>query len=296
MVPASGESVQVNDDTVWVLSNDWRGAVSRIGLGAKVARSYFSVFNCSVGESSILGAFWSRWFGALPETTRLLTHHPMARRYLIEMAGISSKNIAAAPLPFMPLFSQKKAQSGRFPTVGVVGNFDAQANLHFLVLVAHRLISRTPTLRFRMLGNGRFRAHLERMAEDLSIASNLEIQSSVGVADIIELDACVFAPLRCDHFASLLVAAANQVPTLCMQTPGLDELLGGLAVPITPVYQTQALSRAVEKVLFDLPSRAHHLQAMCSGFEQRLSWNGVSKVYEQVFGLTGALMSRHVAA
>ncbi len=269
----------------WIISRDWRQSAVRFGKGLGQSRLYLSVIHNSVGSESPFQAFWHRVTHAIQSRITLVTHHPMTLRYLHEMERVPEKQLVDLPLPFPEFVELAPRGVSACGIIGTLSDLDGNSNLNFIALLAHRLLQSNPNLRFRVLGEGPLRTHLSAIARELDLGERFDISPVARLSDITQWDAFVFAPLRCDHLIAPLIAIAAQVPTVCMETPGLEEWFGGLAVPLVPLYETGVMAKSVEELIESAPARTHNRLALTHGLRERLSLQKVARLYGRTFGI-----------
>lgn len=283
-------------ESVWVIAHDFRRAGHAISRVSGKGSLYLSVFQCVIQSGSALNAFWRQVFRSIPRQARLITHHPMTLRYLKEFDQVSPERLFDLPLPFpdfLELPDHAKQTSG---VVGTLSHLDADSNLHFLALLAHRMLKKNSAIRFRVLGDGPLRNHLMEMASHLNLGDRFDVSPISRLSEITQWDAFLFAPLRCDHLIAPLIGFASQVPTVCMETPGLEEWLDGLAVPLVPIYETEKMARSIEDVLGNAAIRAHYRLTLTQGLNDRLSIAKVAVLYGRTFGINDFSVSHREVA
>ncbi|MBI1859973.1 MAG: glycosyltransferase family 4 protein [Deltaproteobacteria bacterium] len=287
---------RLESPVVWILARNWRKALTRLRVTPKSGRVFVSVINQSVGNDSAFLAFWRRYFAALPKRVTLISHNPLTHRFLREMEGVDAQQLVDLPLPY-PDFVQFGTRS-EVPSqiVGTLTPLDGNANLNFLILVAHRLLHKNPLLRFRVLGDGPLRGHLTKMATLLQLGGRFDVSPVARLADIVQWDAFIFAPLRCDHLIAPLSGIAARVPTVCAETPGMGEWLSGLAVPFTPLFDTEAMAKGVEELLTSAPARSHNRLMLGEGLASRLATSRVATLYEKEMGIQALVLRDRAVA
>lgn len=287
-------SIPVHAPLTWIVTRDWRAALDRIKR-SRGSRVYLSVFDSRGASRSVYRFLWRSIRPTLPYGVRLLTHHPLSHRYLIEMEGCAENCVVTAPLPY-PNFLAPTVRGEPSKSFGILSSLDEEANLNFVVTVAHRLLKQDAGMAFKVFGDGPLRGHLTRMVADLGLADRCQIVPAFSLDDLTGMGLCLYLPIRTDSFIPLLTTVALLIPTLCMQSAGLDEILGPLAVPNIKLHDTEELSKTATSILFNAPARRHQQQAMQAGLSQRFGWEKAVTFYADLFGVVRGLYSKPVAA
>jgi glycosyltransferase involved in cell wall biosynthesis len=207
----------------------------------------------------------------------------MTRRTLVEMEDIDPAKIIFLPFP-IPSSILPHQNSGAEPVkrVGVITYLDGAADLHALVIVAHRLLNQDPTLEFRIVGRGPLRKHLERMAQELDLGARFVIHSSNNEFDIKSVGAALFAPLQADHFIPLLSFVSCGIPVVS----ALSAEWNGLSssdVPLASVHDTMGIAELLERLLQDQEYATTVAGNWRKFLERTFGWSAIEPLYRSVF-------------
>ncbi len=215
---------------VWIIARDWRAALRQLP-----ARHGGEVFVSVLGMRARprwFGLFDRGWNPSSKLKVKLLAHSPYAHRFLKEMERVPSENLVELPLPgFM---AEVRPRSRGPLRVGCLAALTSDANLAFLVSVAHYVSQHGVPVRFHVRQTGVLFAHLQAMIADLQLQDYFEPLDEAHAMDVL-----LHAPLKSETFIPVLWEAAHGVPVLTSDVPGIEDLItdgqDGFVVPVNEV-------------------------------------------------------------
>ncbi len=274
---------------IWIVTRQWRRALAeaRRFPGSQV---YLSILNLGTLHPSIPTLLLRKFRPTVPAHVRILTHCALNYRFFREIEGLSEDQVTLLPLPCVGPPRVESLIKGPF-TVGMLDVLNREANLNYVMSVAHYLCQHDPALRFRLIGTGRLSGHVRAMIRDLGIADRVQLVESAGGEGLSELDLLLYTPLRNDHFALLLAAAAARVPVLATEVPGIEEYISdGKDGFILPLHEVRPMGELVLRVQSD-PSLCRGLgETLNRSLMDRYSLDRVGTRWEGVFARTETRM------
>jgi glycosyltransferase involved in cell wall biosynthesis len=240
---------------VWAVTRRWRAMGRRlVALLPSSIRVSVSALGIQPHSPSLPALFWENIRPVRTPRFRVLTHSHFAHRFLGEMERVPAARLVHLPLP-VPDLAAKPKPSG-FPaapvTVGVLGAFSTDTNLHFALNVAHYLVARRPDIRFRLVGGGNLKAHLTSSVFELGLSRTVELVEPRGKWDGLGLDLMIYAPLRNEHHVPMLVAASEAVPVICSEIVGIEEFIqDGHDAFILPINETKPMGELALRLIDD---------------------------------------------
>jgi glycosyltransferase involved in cell wall biosynthesis len=270
----------------WILSSDWKAALTKLGLGRTSPHVSASVFGSSPEKGTLFTLLWRKLFSSYPKSLRLLTHSPLNYRFFSEIVGMPASQVGYLPLPFTkPSLSQKSigVPEGR-PVIGTLAAFKSESNLNFFLNIAHYVVRKHPNAYFRILGTGQLYGHLTEMIRELSLEDHVSVTETLSIESLEGLDIFLYAPLRNDHFAPLLYAANRGIPVLCSEIPGIADLVqDGKTGFVIPSNETKPMGELILRLL-DHPSlRASMASELQSRLLARFSEDQLESEYRSFF-------------
>lgn len=222
-------------------------------------------------------------------------------RDLSKVTGMPRERIVTIPNPVVTPELEEKARAsldhpwyrpGQPPVVLGVGRLVAAKDFPTLLRAFARLRARR-LIRLMILGEGKGRAGLAALAEQLGIVGDVQFPGYVDNPFPYMARSAVFV-LSSAYEGSpgvLIEAIACGCPVVSTDCPGAAEILGGgVYGPLVPVGDDAALAMAVASVL-DSPPKHERLQARAWGY-------GVDRATERylevLFGVTGASPSEQL--
>jgi glycosyltransferase involved in cell wall biosynthesis len=266
---------------VWIVAQDWRTAIDFLGVRQSSVRTFVSV----VSHQDKRLTPWETWFRAwskpLPAHVTLIAHSPVSFRFLKELVGVPENQLELLPLP-LPVkhFEQKQ---GDF-IVGTYGSFNSQANLHFVLTVAHYVTKKNPNINFRIVGSGPLRGHLNQLCQDLDLGSQVTIIESMDLHYPNSFSVSLDFSHHNDHFISQLLAGMAGAVPICLETEGLAEYIKDSSNGfITSQDDTKNVGELIlslknNPLLFQEMSRRHRQQ-----MESQYSSQEVAQGYLETF-------------
>lgn len=211
---------------VWILARDARAALMEMPRGHRgpVWTSVLAVQS----RRRFFGIFPRAWNPRGDLKVGLLTHSPFATRFHRELERVPEAHVAPVALPGL-LEPVRPSASGL--RVGFATALNSDANLNFLVSVAHYVAQVDSHIRFHVPFEGPLAGHLQRMISDLKLESSFE---PFGEGE--DVNALLFSPLKADQFLPVLWAAARGIPVLSTDVPGIEQVLSdghdGFVIPV----------------------------------------------------------------
>lgn len=272
-------------DRYWVLADKWQDALTFLGASQGAAQVFVSVLRPPVSKGNLMTLLWRHWKPQYPENITLVTHSDLSHRFFCEIAGIDATQVRFAPLcvPAAQRTPPREKHSDLF-TVGTFANFTAENNLNYFLNVAHYVINRHPTVRFRVLGQGPLYSHLTQITRDLDLENRVEVIETVEADAIADLDLFLYVPLRNDHLIPLLWAAHYRIPTLCSDLPELESLLlDGKSTFFSSSNDTRSLGELVLRIVDHSPLRNSLAQEFSDTLHERFNAPSVLSHYLDMF-------------
>jgi glycosyltransferase involved in cell wall biosynthesis len=216
-------------------------------------------------------------------------------RDLSKVTGMPRERIVTIPNPVVTLELKEKARApldhpwyrpGQPPVVLGVGRLVSAKDFPTLLRAFARLRATRP-VRLMILGEGKGRAGLAALAEQLGIVGDVQFPGYVDNPFSYMARSAVFVLSSAwEGLPGVLIEAmACGCPIVSTDCPGAAEILGGgVHGPLVPVGDDAALAMAVASVLDSSPKR-EQLRARAGRF-------GVDRATERyldvLFGVTGA--------
>lgn len=211
-----------NDSKVWIVAHDWRSAIEYLSIKKVSCRVFISV----VSHEHRRLTPWETWFrslsSSLPAHVTLIAHSPMSFRFLKDLVGVPENQLELLPFP-IPFNEPRKEQSEFF--VGTFGPFSSQANLHFVLTVAHYVTRKDPQVKFRIVGTGPLSRHLHQLCQDLDLGPGVTIIEAMDLHYSSSFSVNLDFSHQKDHFiCQLLSGVAGAVP-ISLETEGIDDYI-----------------------------------------------------------------------
>jgi glycosyltransferase involved in cell wall biosynthesis len=276
---------------VWVLCKKWREAMA-LFRGKQFASSHvwISVFDGNLPKRALSGLMISKMKKAVPGCVRLLAHSPLVYRVLRELEGVPENQIFQVPFPLLapPTASRKSSMKGNAITIGTFSSFNSEANLNYMLNVAHYVAQRRSDVRFRILGNGNLYSHLARLVSDLALEDIMTVSETFNLGDVQDLDIFLYTPLRNEHFIPVLAAAHYGLPVLSAGVPGIEDfILDGHSGFIVGTNETRPMGELLLRLIDDPRLRESLGKKLSSAIGAKYSAGQVGALYlEKLFGVT----------
>lgn len=248
--------------SVWIVTRHWRRALSE-ARRLSGSRIHLSVFNLGNIHPSLPTLFLRKFRPTVPANVRILTHCTLNYRFFREIEGLGESQVSLLPLPCVgPPPSDFRAEKPF--TVGMLDVFNREANLNYVISVAHYLCQHDKALNFRLIGAGRLVGHARAMIRELGLSNQVHLIESAGGEGASDLDVLLYTPLRNDHFTPLLAAAAAKVPVLATEVPGIEDyIVDGKDGYVLPLHEVRSMG--------ELILRFYREPALRLGFGERLN-------------------------
>jgi len=213
---------------------------------------------------------------------------------VVRTAGVEPErvHVLANPAIGAGLYEQAASASGHdwldaaprdCPVVLGAGRLAPQKDFATLIRAVARL-RRERAVRLIVLGEGKERDRLRRLADDLGIGTDVDLPGFVAApaAWMARADAFVLSSRWEGSPNVLLEALALGCPCVATQCPtGPDEILeDGRYGPLVPVGDDEAVARALERVLDD-PLPSHTLREAAAPFHVETA----AAAYERLLGV-----------
>ncbi len=224
---------------LWIIARDWRKALASVS--SPTSREIFvSVLGVvpSAGWWTLIGRSSKRPAANLT----LLAHSPFLARFFTEMEKLPSSHVVALDLPGLLLPPQAKRRQPL--RVGCLSPLTPDANLGFLVGVAHYVARLGLPVEFRVATQGPLQGHLKKMESDLGLPPSFyPLEDTVGSLDLLLL-----SPVKAESFVALLHAASFGVPVVAADLPGVESYIQdgrtGFIVPVNEVKPAGEMIRS----------------------------------------------------
>jgi glycosyltransferase involved in cell wall biosynthesis len=285
----------VSKAPVWIVTRHWRKALAeaRRFPGRQV---YLSIFNLGNLHPSLPMLFLRKFRPAVPANVRILSHCALNYRFFREIEGLDEHQVSLLPLPCVGPLRQPPAVDRPF-TVGMLDVFNREANLNYVMSVAHYLCQRDGSLRFKLIGAGRLSGHIKAMIRELGLGNQVQLVESAGGEAVSELDLLLYTPLRNDHFAPLLSAAAAHVPVLATEVPGIEDYItDGKDGYVLPLHEVRAMGELILRYQREPSLRLGFAESLSSSLGDRFSLDRVGSRWESVLSGTEVRVVQATAA
>lgn len=274
---------------VWIITRDWRKLIKAVGR-----RHPAPVFVSALGSKPserLLGFIRGSWNPRPRLDVRILAHSPFAYRFFRELEGLPVDRILQQPLPGF-LANETAHEPGQALRVGYLAPPGADANLNFLVTVAH-YVSRTDS-RFRFLVHlteGQWE-HLSCMAKDMGLEGVFE-----PVSTHWDMDVLIHTPLKSDHFIPILWMGARGVAVLATDVPGIEDLVSdGHDGFVVPVNEAKPLGELLVRLAQDSTLRQSLGAKLRQGLAKRFPLDRVMSQYQSLFLASNPAAAKEAAA
>ncbi len=267
-----------DDGPLWILTRDPRGALLDVPKGFR-SPVFVSVL-CFAPAPRWLGLFPRNWNPRADLDVRWIAHSDFTFRFLREMEGVSSDRLVHLPFPGLMLEPKTSEQDAPL-RVGFLSALASDANLSFLMSVAHYVARIQPKTRFLVPESGRLSDHLTAMAQDLGLEgmfAPLEEGPSYGI------DLLLFAPLKCEHFMPVLWTAGAGIPSIATDVPGIETLISdGHDGFILPVNDVKPVGELIARLAQDVTLRRSLGARLRQGLAKRLPMDRIFESYLSLF-------------
>ncbi len=266
---------------VWIVTRHWRQALSeaRRFSGSRV---YLSVFNLGNIHPSLPTLFLRKFRPAVPSHVKVLVHCTLNYRFFREIEGLGEHQVSLMPLPCVgpPV---ETPLAGKPFTVGMLDVFNREANLNYVMSVAHYLCQQDKALAFRLIGAGRLSGHIRAMIRELGLSQQVQPVESAGGEAVSGLDVLLYTPLRNDHFAPLLAAASAKVPVLATEVPGIEDYISdGKDGYVLPLHEVRSMGELILRFQREPKLRLGFGESLYASLSERfglervgLRWDGM---------------------
>lgn len=239
-----------NSPVVWVISKNWKEAIGAIQLTGKRQRLMASVLGLESDHGSLFTLLWRKLRPKTYSRVSLITHSPINFRFLSEIEGIESSRISYLPLPVMPPKETQSAEPKSGKVIGFFGAFRPEGNMNYFLNVAHYVLQRNPTAKFRLMGLGPLYDHALQMSKQLDMTDSVTVSETISSEDLKELDIQIYAPVRNDHFIPLFIGATLGIPVLSSELPGVNAYIqDGRNGFVVPANETKPMGELVLRLM-----------------------------------------------
>ncbi len=280
---------------VWIVTRHWRDAVSeaRRLTGRQV---FISVFNLGNLHPSLPMLVLRKLRPAIPANVRIFAHCTLNYRFFREIEGLNEHQVTLLPLPCVGS-PRSEASVERPFTIGTLDVLNREANLNYILSVAHYLCQHEKGLRFRIIGAGRFSGHVRAMIRELRLGDQVQLVESAGGEAVSDLDLLLYCPLRNDHFAPLLAAAAAKVPVLATEVPGIEDYItDGKDGYVLPLHDVRSMGELVLRFRREASLRGAFASGLSTALSDRFSLERVGARWEGVLNAKETPAVRATAA
>lgn len=260
---------------VWILARQWRRLVKQLPKNLKTP-VWVSVVGVEPAPR-FLGFFSRGWNPAPHLDVRLITHSPFANRYLKEFEHVPESHLVALALPGI-LSDVQQVNSGTL-RIGSLSPLNIEANLAFLVSVAHYLKERHVDFKFVLPAQGKLATHLQAMVKDLKLESHFETMGPDYAMDVL-----LHAPWKSEHFVPVLWKAAQGIPVLSTDIPGIEELISdGHDGFILAVNEVRPVGELLCRLAENLSLRTSLGERLRQSLAKRFALDRVVEQYVKLF-------------
>jgi glycosyltransferase involved in cell wall biosynthesis len=158
-----------------------------------------------------------------------------------------------------------------------VGNLLYLKGLQLALPAIARAVKEGIEVKFTIVGEGPFRATLERQAENLSISNFIEFKGKMSLAEVLQIyqqhDALLFPSLRDSGGFVVLEAMAASLPVICLD-------LGGPSESVTDQTGIRVPAHNPRQVVADLSSAILRLSTN-PDLRNEMGANGQARVREE---------------
>lgn len=284
-----------SSETVWIVTRHWRQALAeaRRFTGHRV---FISVFNLGTLHPSLPTLFLRKLRPPVPAHVKIFAHCLLNYRFFREIEGLTEKEVLLLPLPCVGTAPAPSSLEKPF-TVGILDVLNREANLNYVMSVAHYLCQKEKGLRFRIIGAGRYSGHVRAMTRELRLGDQVQLVESAGGEAVADLDLLLYAPLRNDHFAPLLAAAAARVPVLATEVPGIEEYItDGKDGYVLPLHDVRSMGELVLQFRRETSLRAGFAAGLSAALLDRFSLDRVGARWQTAFSGEEIKADRSTAA
>lgn len=286
------ENTQVSEGSaVWMISRDWRAALKTLPPRHK-GPVFVSLLEARQGER-LLGLFPRYWNPVPTLDVRLVAHASYTSRFFVEMERVPAEYVVELPLPGLFFDSRPTSKETSPLRVGCLVPPNADANLNFVVSVAHYVARSKYPVEFVLPMSGRFALHLEAMAADLGLSRSFSRLSDVGES----IDLLLHAPMKAESFIPVLWMGGQGVPVLSTDVPGIETLLSdGRDGFILPVNDVRPVGELIVRLAESQTLRESLGDRLRQGLAKRFPLDRVLAQYLELFRTRRLALNSLVAA
>ena len=215
-------------------------------------------------------------FVAVSESSRddLVARGVAAERIRVIHNGITPPGVEAAPLKSRPC------------RVVYLGRLEPYKRVDVLLRAAARILPRFPALEIVLIGRGRARADLERVAAEVGLAERTRFAGFVPDAErdriLAEARVCVCPSVKEGWGITVIEANALGVPVVASDAPGLrDAVRHGETGFLAPVGDDAAFAERMAFLLSDSDG-AERLSAAARAWARRFDWDTAAREFAEV--------------
>jgi glycosyltransferase involved in cell wall biosynthesis len=201
-------------------------------------------------------------------------------------SGVGSREWGAAASAAASLRSELGLAPGDL-VVGAVSNLNRRVKgVDYLLRAAVRILEQVPSARFLILGGGRLRPELERLAAELGVASRVSFAGHRQ--DIVRyyaaMDVSVLTSLSEGLSITLLESLAHGLPVVVTDVGGNREVVvDGECGFVVPPRDVEAFAERVVRLLHDSGLRAAFGRAGRQRCEREFAIGAVAERYRDVY-------------
>ncbi len=263
---------------LWLIARDWRRALQAVPSRYK-GKVFVSVLGVKP-RPRWLGFINKPWNPRSDLSVQLLAHSPYAYRFLKEMDRIPEAGLNLVPLPGLLLETLKRQSS-----VLQIGNLSAlasEANLAYLVSVAHYVSRLQVPVQFQVLEQGALVPHFHAMLKDLGLEKFfVPLSPTAGGMDVL-----IHAPSTAEHFLPVLWKGAQGIPVLSSDLPGIETLLSdGQDGFVIPVNEVKPMGELIARLVQNEDLRSALGVRLRQGLASRYPLDRILSLYEEIFFL-----------
>lgn len=270
----------------WVVARDWRRALDFLSVKSYQAGKIFvSVLSNPREEKQLYNLSFKAFFASLPKLTTLIVYSPLEYRFFRDIKKIpeSQLKLGVLAMPGRNVDSAQKTGGDKFE-IGTFCDFSSESNINFLLGVAHFVSKQNSQIHFNILGRGPLYNHFSRMIESLELNKVVSIVETNAESLVGSLELFLYAPLRNYHFIPLTVAAVYSIPVICVDLPGVEDLIlpGKTGIRI-PSYEIRTMGEKILELYQDQSLRQSLGSELNRHLTQLLSSDSINQKYRTLF-------------
>lgn len=199
--------------------------------------------------------------------------------------GVSASAIRVIPNGIPKSDPSRSTDRGRFSIV-IVGRLVREKNVHLAIESVAALRPRWPRVRLVVVGDGPFRAELERRVRELGAADAVEFTGFLADVrpTLASADAFVMPSESEGMPMAILEAMAARVPIVASAVGSIPDVVRPeREAVLVPPNDVHALTVAIERLLLDPDGATERAASAFARFEERFTAKAMSTSYAEVY-------------